>query len=250
MKILLFILTSFTLFAQVNTEELRKFDTTKGIHHKVDFGFGLSKGNTELMRIKGSYRIDYLFDDWNIFYIMNYAYQESNENKIQNKGFAHLRAVKEMKSWLKSEAFIQKEFNEFILIKDRNLVGSGLRVKPFSYHKSDTNYIRFFLGSGIMYEYEYLNIDSNQISNFIRSTSYVTLDWKLNNIVHLISITYLQFVLDNFKDHRLLNETSLNFKISDNLKFYFQINYRKDNQPPSIIDFYDLEINNGITIEF
>lgn len=248
--LILFFISFLPLFSQVNTEELRKYGLEEGLYHKVDFGLGLVKGNSDLVKVSGSYRIDYIKEKYNIFYVMNYEFHESDGNKVVNKGFAHLRGIHNLHNKLKAEAFIQKEFNEFILLKDRYLVGSVLRYNVVNFKDDEKDFLKFFVGSGFMYEFEYYNIEKNNTSNLIRSTSYLTVDWNMNDIVKFSTITYLQFVLDNFSDRRILNESSVNFKISDNLKFYTKVNYRLDSEPPPDIKKYDLEIKNGFTITF
>lgn len=248
---LILIFSVSAAFSQVNTEQLRKYDVEEGIHHKIDFGFGIVKGNSELVKISGSYRVDYHQELYNAFFAMNYSYQEANGKKNVNKGFAHLRGVYDWYDYLKPEAYIQKEFNEFIQLKDRYLIGSGLRFNPIAmFDELDEFQLRFFLGSGFMYEFEDYSAVGAKSTNLIRSSSYLTVNWNLNETVSFSSTAYLQFVLDNYDDRRLLNETSLEFQISEKFRFYTKYNYRFDNEPLPGIKDYDMEITNGITLNF
>jgi putative salt-induced outer membrane protein YdiY len=249
--LILLIFAVIPVFTQVNTEQLRKYNIEDGIYHKIDFGFGITKGNSELVKVSGAYRIDYILNKYNAFFAMNYSYQEANEKKNVNKGFAHIRGTYEWYEFLMPEVYIQKEFNEFIQLKDRYLFGSGLRYNPIAmFEDLDEFNLKFFIGSGFMYEFEDYSAIGAKSTNLIRSSSYLTVNWDLNEIVSFSSTAYLQFVVDNYDDRRLLNQTSLEFQVSDNFKFYTKYNYRLDSEPLPGIKDYDMDITNGITVNF
>ena len=250
--IIIFLLSFTALFSQVNTEEMRKFGIENGWHHSAGFNFGLNKGNTELLSIGANYRTDYMKDKFGTFMVGSVNYQESENQKILYKGFLHLRGMYDIFSRTQVESFLQKEFNEFILLNDRNLAGAGLRFNPLKLGSTSdtTTAFRLFTGFGMMFENESYDVTEDPNKNLVRSTNYITMEWKINEIFSLSTITYYQFALTDLQDYRILNDSSLQFKISDAFSFNFTVSYRYDNNPQTDVKKYDLALTNGIAVIF
>jgi putative salt-induced outer membrane protein YdiY len=247
LTLILFVLT-FQLYAQVNTERMRKEISEEGLYGDLSAALSLKSGNSEYYSVKGDFRIDYLINSNDFFIVTNYEFKEGNNKKIVNKGFAHLRGVIELSKLLDLEIFTQKEFNEFILLKDRTLFGSGLR---YNLSGGDFSPLKLFIGSGLMYEKEVYNLQQNNISSeLLRSTSYLTANWKLNDKAALILIFYAQPALKNISDIRLLTDSSMRFTLSKSLAFFTTLNYRYDSEPVGNLKKFDLEITNGINFSF
>lgn len=246
--ILLFIIVSTQLHCQINTEALRRTFKHDTLTHSVNAEIGLAKGNSEYIGILTGYRGDLYTGKFYTFLSLNLEYREASSKKLINKGFAHLRSMYEYLSFLSFEVFLQQEYNEFILLKDRKLLGGGGR---FSF--LDSNWLGKFdinLGLGLMVEKESFKTDIPTINNNIRTTNYVSLKWEISNMINLMDVIYYQAELDNFSDYKILNETNLNIKISNNLSFYTSLKYRFDNKPVKDIKNYDLSLTNGIKIAF
>ena len=91
--------------------------------------FAYISGTSEIMFLKGNYRIDYQSQsDWSGFFITKYdrAFEKS-EDDFSNKGFGQLRAVKQVFPRIQVESLLQKEFNYFIALENR-LAASMVRV--------------------------------------------------------------------------------------------------------------------------
>ncbi len=195
-------------------------------------------------------RFDHITEKADYFIAGNYEFKEGNEKKIVNKGFAHLRAIVELSSLFDIEFFAQKEFNQFILLNDRNLAGSGLRTNLLNFETKQSS-LQLFLGTGAMYEREEYNTKPGvSVANILRSTNYLTVDWRINKLVDFLLISYFQFDVKFIKDRRMLADASLNFRITDGLTFSASFNYRHDNQPAQSVKKYDLELVNGISYSF
>ena len=236
---------------QVNTEKFRKENEEEGISGKVTLAAGFASGNSEFVNVKSAARIDYAGKGVDFFLVGNYEFKEAKDEKVVNKGFAHLRSIVTLTPALFLEFFLQKEFNRFILLEDRNLAGSGLRldvVKLLSNEKDSP--VEVFGGGGLMFENERYDISVLPETNLFRSTNYLTVKWQVNDGFSFITINYFQFDIKRIHDYRLVSDTGLNFLITENLSFNSSLSWRFDNEPVENIKNYDLELTSGITFSF
>jgi putative salt-induced outer membrane protein YdiY len=249
--ILAFIQFFNPVYSQVNTEKFRKEFKESGFYGNVSLAAGLAKGNSEFVKVKSSARIDYAGKIFDSFLVGNYEFQEAKNAKVVNKGFAHLRNIIALSPVFSLELFLQKEFNQFILLEDRNLAGAGLRTGIIElFAEPEDSSLEIYLGTGLLFENEQYDISASPETNLIRSTNYLTLKWIINDIVSFISINYFQFDVEKIHDYRLISDTGLNFLITKNLSFNSSVSYRYDNEPVPDVKNYDLELTNGITFSF
>lgn len=248
---LLLLISNITAYSQVNTEAIRNSKINEGFKSRIDLLFGLNSGNSEYISGEAKLRLDYIQSNYRIFLAGELAYKEGNNAVISDKGFLHGRYIYNLNRLLEPELFIQKEFNEFVLLSDRNLAGAGMRftLSNTDFVADSSAEIDVYLGTGIMYEMEEINIIPTQITHIIRSTNYLTLTWKPTENFLLNSVTYFQVDVSRLNDHRILNDTKLQFKITKAVSFVFNMNYRFDKEPPPGVREYDLELKNGITVE-
>ena len=73
--------------------------------------------------------------------------------------------------------------------------------------------------------------------------------YKQNNI-GFTSTIYYQFDIWQLSDYRILASGALEISITKKIGFITEIQYRFDSEPPPDIVEYDLEIVNGITLNF
>jgi len=251
LTILMTILIVNPSYPQVNTEKFRKESEETGFSGNVSLSAGLASGNSDFVKVNSGLRIDYAGNGYAFFVVGNYEFEEANEAKVVHKGFAHLRNIIKLQKEYYLELFVQKEFNEFILLEDRNLAGAGLRINlPELFCDSVSTPFQVFAGIGFMYENEQYNIPSSQETNLVRSTNYLTFKWQINATLSFISINYFQFDINKFHDYRFMTDTSLNFLILKNLSFNSAVSFRHDNEPVPDVKKYDLEFMNGLTFGF
>jgi len=249
--VFLIFLISTHSFSQVNTEKFRKQLEETGFYGDVSMAAGFASGNSDFVKAKGGLRIDYASINFHSFIVGNYEFQEANEEKVVNKGFVHIRNMLSLSSVFSAELFLQKEFNQFILLEDRNLAGTGLRANlAYLFSQTYNTPAEMFLGTGLMYENELYNIEISPETNLLRSTNYLTFKWQFNESFSLIIINYFQFDLNKLRDYRFISDTSLNFLITENLVFNSAVSYRFDNEPVQDVKNYDLELTNGLTFSF
>ncbi len=238
--------------SQVNTEVMRKTDLKNGVYNNLSFSLGYITGNSQILRIGSSYRTDLLWKRHYAFFIADYQRATSNERLSMNKGFAHLRYGYRFYKGVKGEIFTQKEFNEFILLKDRQLFGGGARFElsliDTAINKKDQFIMNF--GAGLMHETEIFNKTELKNTRFFRSTNYISAKLYLHEKVTATVIGYYQVHPGKTRDYRVLANSGLGFYITKNFIATTTFNLRYDNDPPLQLKKYDLEINNGVSLHF
>ena len=168
----------------------------------------------------------------------------SQKNIITNKGFVHLRTTKTLFQNYQMEIFSQYEFNEFLLLNDRYLFGSGIRI---GFQKSELK--TTFLSIGLMYEKESY-IDMLNEKSLLRSTNYIKNNITLSSNIDLSNTAYFQIASTDINDYRILYEAALNCHLNDLLAFTIEVNYRYDNDPHGDLGSSYIQISNGVTFNF
>ena len=248
--ILALILNISYAVSQVNTEWMRDENVEKIFTNKLKLDFGYQTSQDEIfdLWLTGSSNF-YLEDNLHAFLILNYqnGFISNNDQKeiILNRGFGHLRFTKKIIPDLDIELFFQAGFNDFILIKDRKLFGSGVRKNII---KKET--IKSFLGIGFMQEREVYDLKQNSEENLLRQTSYSTILYQLSEDIYINNILYFQPSIRSMNDFRLLSENELQFKINNVFRVNININYRFDNEPHGDSKKSYFQINNGFEFDF
>ena len=239
------------LLAQINTEAMRSKNVTDGFINKVNVDFGIEKADAEVIELAASYRVDYFNPTGlHVFFILNYenGYEQEkglDKNQVVNKGFGHLRMTKMISSKLFFEVFTQFGFNDFLLMKDRKLAGSGLRYKMVSNDRMNT-----FLGIGLMQENEIYDIVNEPEKKLLRSTNYLRWNINIAKNTQLYNTVYYQFSSSDINDYRLLYDGSIDFSVNENLSFFIELNYRYDNDSHGDMGKSYVQLNNGIEFTF
>ena len=239
------------LLAQINTEAMRSENVTDEFINKVNVDFGIEKADAELIELAAAYRLDYFNPTGlHVFLILNYenGYEQEKgleKNQVVNKGFGHLRMTKMVSSKLFFEVFTQFGFNDFLLMKDRKLAGSGLRYKMVSNDRMNA-----FLGIGLMQENEIYDIVNEPEKKLLRSTNYLRWNINIAENTQLYNTVYYQFSFSDINDYRLLYDGSINFSVNENLSFFIELNYRYDNDPHGNMGKSYIQLNNGIEFTF
>tara|TARA_Y100001980_G_scaffold14454_1_gene3930 strand:+ start:206 stop:979 length:774 start_codon:yes stop_codon:yes gene_type:complete len=243
-------LPSTLVFSQVNTEAMRNSTNDYGFTNVFGFDLGFEKSNEEVVELAGKYRLDFAAKNGlNSFLILSYenGYQKINSktNSIVNKGFSHLRFTKDISNKFFIELFTQYGFNDFLLMKERFLLGSGIRYQVLSGDKTTTH-----LGFGFMQEDETYDIKENQEMSLLRSTNYITFKLKLSDNTELYNTAYFQFDTKRFDDNRILFDSDMNISINEKLSFNFVINYRRDSEPHGDLGNTYIQLTNGFEYIF
>ena len=236
--------------AQVNTEWMRDENVEKTFTNKLKLDFGYETSKDEIFDILFTASSNfYIQNNLHAFLVMNYqnGFISNSDGRdiILNRGFSHLRFTKSINSNLDIELFFQAGFNDFILIKDRKLFGSGLRKNIVQMET-----IKSFLGIGFMQEKEIYDLKQNFEQLLLRQTSYSTILYQISEDIYLNNILYFQPSIKDINDFRLLLENELQFKINKTFRINVNMNYRFDNDPHGDSKKSYFQINNGFEFDF
>jgi len=229
--------------SQVNTEAMRMEGLSPGFHFDLGGNFGYADGNSSLFQNRSNLRLDYVPDWGQIFLVSNYRISTKDKTLFINKGFSHLRTVKALRRSLYGEVFVQKEFNEFINLRDRQLLGGGVRIKwnEMEQIKLFPEHLQFAMGIGLMWEREVIDAgpDGTQgdpihgtLASLLRSTNYVVLNWIPKESLAILTTAYFQADTRRASDYRILVRTTLKVALAKRLDLTIDMNLRHDSEPP------------------
>ena len=237
--------------AQINIftgETIKQMQLDPGLYNQINLDLSYRTGNTDLLTFRSRFRSDYLSTKFHCFVFGSLQEERKEGAFFTNKGMAHGRIIRKLTNHVMVESFGQKQFNESILLNDRNLIGGGIRIAGLS-SKSKFN---LYIGIGVMWEHERIN-DSNVgeiTTQLIRSTNYVNWTVQFNERISTSATGYYQVHAKRLLDYRVLFEGRIKFSITKKLSFPLKINLRYDNEPPTGIRKHDLEIFNGLSYTF
>jgi hypothetical protein len=237
------------LHAQVNTETMRRDGMEPGMHHRIAAHLEFHSGNSDFLSTGASYRLDLLEGNLYSFLVASYDRRSSDKELSANEGFTHLRFIYTLDSLFRPEIFAQKEFNEFILLRDRNLIGGGLRLRPLAIRDSSGSFI-LFVGIGGMYETEQVATTPEERTQLFRSTNYLSLQGRIGTSLHITVTGYYQIAPARTDDFRILTEGEMGIRLTDILSFVVSTRYRRDNLPPAGVKNYDFRVKNGLAVTF
>ncbi len=239
------------LGAQVNIftdETMRQMQLKPGWYNSIALDLTYRAGNTDLLTARTRFRSDYLSKRYHGFVFGSLQQGRRKGAFFINKGMAHARIIWRSTQHLLFESFVQKQFNESILLNDRNLGGGGVRLalRPAS------SKFNVYLGIGAMWEHERINDkEYDEIAtHIVRSTNYINWTWQLDERVTTSATGYYQFHVQRFQDYRILFEGSVTFRLTTKLAFPLRVNFRYDSEPPTGIRKHDVEIFNGLRYTF
>ena len=225
-KLSLFILLSTLSYSFVSLEP-SVVGEEKGFNGQVAFSIKYNEGNSNSRAGSFSTKSQYTSttNPWLIYLLGSYTYGESNKKKDTNDGTVHLRYIRTFTTNFDYEFFIQREFNEFQAIRERNLIGSNLRVNLFNHF-----FDKYYFGLGLFSSY--LEPDTitiiDPVYRRIKMNSYISFLKKINDNFSITYLGYYQPTLENFNDFRIFQtlqlSTTLTQKISLSLDIWHQYN--------------------------
>ncbi len=239
--------------AQVNIETLRRLDSKPGWYNDISLSLTYQSGNTDLLRFKSSLRSDYWFDKYHTFGIATLQQGEQGGKLYTDKGFIHLRGARSVTDHLGTEIFLQKQFNESILLRDRNLAGGGARISVLKQRTNTKNTgMNLYFGVGAMWENETINDKQHGEvkTSIIRSTNYISATWQIDKRFSVVITAYCQPYVQRLSDFRILSESHLEFHVTRTVSVNTRLNIRYDSESPTSVEAHDLEIVNGLSYKF
>lgn len=249
--LLLFLAICFPLAAQVNIftgETMKQMQLEPGWYNSITLDLTYRAGNTELLTMRNHFRSDYLSKTYHGFIFGSLQQGSKSGVFFINKGMAHGRIIRKLTQHILIESFIQKQFNESILLSDRNLAGGGVRY-ALNPPRSSFN---LYLGIGAMWEHERINdAEIGEITTrIVRLTNYVNWTGKLDERIITSATGYYQVHVQRVEDYRILFQGNITLRLTTKLAFPLRLNFRYDSEPPTGIRKHDVEIFNGLSYTF
>ncbi|MEC9400461.1 MAG: DUF481 domain-containing protein [Myxococcota bacterium] len=172
-------------------------------------------------------------------------------NPYINRFFSHVRWTRMWFPRVGTELFTQAQFNEFVLLQLRSLVGLNMR-----FHAIDLDGFTVSFGTGYMPEYERFNLppdgstyDKTRFNH--RWNNYLSIAVEPGDgqvILHHTS--YVQPRLDRFQDIHMLHSTAMSVVLTDHLSLTLALDITQDTEPPPTIEALDIRLKPGLTLRF
>ncbi|HOI33278.1 MAG TPA: DUF481 domain-containing protein, partial [Bacteroidales bacterium] len=173
-------------------------------------------------------RLDWNYPIQDYYGVIEYDFKRANKQKTKNKGFIHLRTIRQLNmDKIMAEAFTQLEFDQFLQLRSRFLLGMGIRsdlVQLFS-DSSLNKPLKLFIGVGVMHEGEHYTTDPHVVVSHSRSTNYISLAMSLSDQAQLGFVTYYQPALEDFNDFRFSADLNLTVDVIKNLALILKMRY-------------------------
>jgi putative salt-induced outer membrane protein YdiY len=236
--------------AIVNIESLRQNETQEGYTGTVNISVDGESGNTEKFGVNAGGRLQWHGGTITNFAILRYAYSETSGLQDTNKLFIHARHIRQITAKTAYEGFVQAERNKFARLSFRGLIGGGTRLTLSE--KPDVESVH--LGLGGFFSREILESKAGTTDggeqNIWRLNSYINYLHHFNEQVSVLSTTYLQPDVENFSDYRLLEEATLNVKMTNSLSINLSLDLTRDSKPPQLVKKTDAMYSSGIEYSF
>ena len=252
---IVFFLLALTVVAQlsfsqaiVNTEKISG-DEKEKFHLGIEFSIKGERGNTNVFQFNENFSVGYrIGNNWFRLIGGNRLLSQKDVDLI-NYAFIHIRYNYFFSERVRTFHFFQLQSNKALLLKSRRLAGTGLR---FSIFRSDS--FSFDIGTGLMYEEEFLNeeflqITEPSVTKLVRLTNILVLKCKLNERLTLVNINYSQPSLKKFSDLRILDELNFLVNLTKNFELDIALKWRLDNDPPAFLKKNDLNFQVGLIIK-
>lgn len=229
----------------VNVESLRQISDSSTWSGSASLDLGLIQNTRSVFRLANRLRLQYKTKKNLYLFINDINLQKIDDNSFVNRGIQHLRYNRQISERVKLEAFAQSQYDAVSNIKFRGLVGIGPRFKL-----SKSEKFRYYLGTLLMYEYEEASNNTIPILKDFRGSTYFSCSLYPLEHLSIVSTTYYQPMLKQLSDFRISNETSIAFKILENLALKTTFIYNFDTDPILNIPRTQYELTNGIIYSF
>lgn len=229
----------------VNVERKRIQSDSTGWLGNIGSNFLYQKNAIEIINLSANAHVEYKSKKSLYLFLANYNLLKGNRATLNNNVFLHLRYNYKVNKWLRWELFGQLQENRITGIKQRWLAGTGPRFKLLS---NDT--VALYTATAAMYEYEEEQTVPIIYHRDVRSSTYVSFDYKFSKNAELIATVFYQPLFNDFADFRILNEIGIKFKLIKHFSFGTNWYYLYDSRPAASTPKLNLSISNGIEYDF
>ncbi|MCL6218066.1 DUF481 domain-containing protein [Zunongwangia pacifica] len=212
----------------------------------ADFGFNHSNNDgVSVNQIEASLTTQIRSKDLKKTYLLlgNYNLVDADEGNLQNSWFLHGRFNYKIHKIIRLEAFVQGQYNQLLVVRQRNLIGAGLRLNWIS-RKNFTGH----LGNSYMYEMEQSDTIGSTMYNH-RNSTYVSFSYTSASRNFILTNTfYYQPLYKDLSDYRLLEQFRFDFPLNRWLKFFAIYDYYFDSKTPLNTREYTSKLQMGLGI--
>lgn len=240
---LILIFCSSLAYSQIMNVEKLRLESDSGWTGNVKGSYNINKSSSKIKQFHTNIHIQYKRNIHTFLIVSNLSFIKAGEENFENNGSQHFRYTRTINDWMSLEGFAQFQFNKVLKVNFRNLWGGGVRFEIFNEKK-----IKWFLGNIVMFEHE--QPQNSGVENNLRLSYYVNFMWKLKDNISLNTITYIQPKMFDLPDYRLLWQSSLKFKVLQNLSVGIQHNWMNDVRPPENVPKVIYALRNTVSYSF
>lgn len=230
----------------VNIESKRMQTDSIRFALNADFSFNHTNNDgSKVNQIDGAFSTQLKSKDLRKIYFLtgNYKLIDSEEKNLQNAWFLHGRFNYKFSQTLRFEAFLQGQYNQLLVVEQRNLIGAGLRIKWI-----DKENFTGYAGNSYMYEIE--TSDEAGTTNYNhRNSTYLTLSYFPKSEKFSVANTvYYQPLYREIGDYRILEQFRLDIPLSGWFRVFALYNYYFDSKTPLNTTEYTSNLSFGAGI--
>ncbi len=229
--------------AQIMNIERLRLESDSGWAGTAKGAYNISKSNRKVTQLQTNLHVQYRHNHHTVLMVSNLTFIRAGSENYENRGSQHFRYTRSLNNWLSLEGFSQFQYNQVLKIKFRNLWGGGLRFEAF-----DRETFKWYIGNMFMYEHE--QYASKEITNTMRLSYFVNLMWNMNDAISFSSIVYLQPKMFRITDYRINWQSSVDFKVLDNLRAGVRYSWMTDSDPPEGVNKVIYSLQNTLSYSF
>ena len=272
--------------ATVNIETVRaRLGEREGLSGQIELRFSMRQGNVNVLDFAGASHLAFrrkrhfgiLISDSRLVALTTWRRGQTTSDlsdpsaRIQNQNMGHARYNFAFLDWLRGEAFVQLQADEFLIVRTRFLMGVGPRFLAY-----DGKILRVAFGTSYMAEYE--DLDELRLVRqrppaparnwWHRWNNYASISTRLGERMGIAISTYVQPRFDMFRDLRVSATGELSIDLGEHWAFKLRTSLEYDSLPPVAcaraiepgtvcaredefpLRAVDLGIQNAITVKF
>lgn len=233
-------------WASVNFEKRRRALVEPGWSLGLDLRGGVRRGNVNVIEAGGGTHLGWQSNGHGFLALTEHRFRaqsmaragqtfaDAPQGRLVNHHLGHLRMFMRLAPRLSAEAFSQVEVDEMILLRWRQLVGAGLRVRVMQ-----RTGFELYYGTGYVPELEIL--DHRLFIDQPAGTGPLNVWHRMGHVVDfsigpgpvkLINTFYVVPRIDDPLDYRVLDEAALAVSLGEHLSLKIATSVRFDSQPP------------------
>lgn len=235
-------------FGQIlNIEKARMDnDTLEAFIGNASFNFTLKQRNSQVISMRSILNLTHATKKHNYILIGNLHLIKVEGRDVISDGSSHVRWNIMKQKKLSYELFAQGQYDQARGMKHRFLTGGDIR-----YRLRYSDKITMAAATGVMYENEMWELNEETAdTEFIKSTSYVSIQNQFTKSFEINCISYYQARFDNFFKPRVTADINLNFRISKIFSFNSKLSGIYDAAPVVPVRNLFYTFSNGITLNF